>query len=59
MSYVKTFLPELSELKDRIQTNPDILRYYSKYEGVIGSSESIDYLTQQIEKYYDNKENTF
>ena len=59
MSYVKTFLPELSELKNKIQTNPDILCYYAKYEGVIGSSESVDYLTQQIKKYYDNKENTF
>ena len=55
MSYIKAYLPELDELKNRIQTNPAVLRYYAKYEGVIGSSESVDYLTQQIKNYYDNK----
>lgn len=54
MSYIKVYLPKLDELKNRIQTNPDIVRYYSKYEGVIGSIDSVDYLTNKIKEYYDN-----
>ena len=56
MSYVKVYLPELDELKNKIETNYDVLRYYSKYEGFVGSSESIDYLTKKLEEYYDSKE---
>ena len=58
MSYIYTHLPELKDLKQNIETNPDVLRYYSKYEGFVGSPESIEYLTQEIEKYYDSKKNT-
>lgn len=58
MSYIYTHLPELKDLKQNIETNPDVLRYYSKYEGFVGSSESIEYLTQEIKKYYDSKKNT-
>ena len=58
MSYIYTHLPELKDFKQNIETNPDVLRYYSKYEGFVGSSESIEYLTQEIKKYYDSKKNT-
>ena len=54
MSYVKVYLPELEELKNKIETNFDVLRYYSKYGGFVGSSESVDYLTKKLEEYYDN-----
>lgn len=54
MSYVYTHLPELKDLKKNIETNPDVLRYYSKYEGFVGSPESIEYLTKKLEEYYDN-----
>ena len=55
MSYVYTHLPEIEDLKKNIETNPSVLRYYSKYEGFVGSSESIDYLTQKIKEYNENK----
>ena len=55
MSYVYTHLPELKDLKQNIETNPDVLRYYAKYEGFVGSSESVNYLTKKLEKYYDSK----
>jgi hypothetical protein len=54
MSYIKVYLPELEELKNKIETNFDVLRYYSKYDGFVGSSESVDYLTKKLEEYYDN-----
>ena len=55
MSYVYTHLPELKDLKQNIETNADVLRYYAKYEGFVGSSESVNYLTKKLEKYYDSK----
>jgi hypothetical protein len=60
MSYIKVSLPELYELKQRIESDKDKwIRFYGKHGAFIGSSESVDYLTNEIEKYYDNKKNTF
>lgn len=56
MSYVYIHLPQLEDLKKNVETNPDVIRYYAKYEGFIGTAESINYLTEKIEQYYDNKE---
>jgi len=56
MSYVKVYLPELDELKERIESNYDKwIKFYAKHEGFIGSSESVDYLINEIEKYYESK----
>lgn len=55
MSYVYTHLPELEDLKKNIETNPDVIRYYAKYEGFVGSEESLKYLTEKIKQYYDSK----
>jgi hypothetical protein len=49
MSYIKVYLPELDELKERIESNYDKwIKFYAKHGAFIGSSESVDYLTQQI-----------
>ena len=56
MSYIKIYLPELNELKQRIESNDDKwIKFYAKHEGFIGSEESIKYLTEKIEQYYDSK----
>ena len=56
MSYVKVYLPELDELKDRLESGNDKwIKFYAKHDAFIGSSESVDYLTKEIEKYYENK----
>lgn len=56
MSYVKVTLPELYELKNRIESDKDKwIKYYSKYGAMIGSADSMNYLTKEIENYYDNK----
>ena len=57
MSYTHTHLPEIEDLKTNIETNPSVLRYYAKYEGFIGSSESVDYLTQKLKEYNESKIN--
>ena len=55
MSYVYTHLPEIDDLKKNIETNPNVLSYYSKYDAFVGSSESVNYLTQKIKEYDENK----
>ena len=55
MSYVKVYLPELNELKERVESNYDKwIKFYAKHEGFVGSSESVDYLNKKLEEYYDN-----
>ena len=56
MTYIKVSLPELYELKERIESDRDKwIRFYAKHGAFIGSSDSVDYLTNEIEKYYDSK----
>ena len=38
-------------------SNPDVLRYYAKYDGLVGSSESMEYLDKKLKEYYDSKGN--
>ena len=55
MSYVKVYLPELNELKERVESNyHKWIKFYAKHEGFVGSSDSVEYLTNEIEKYYEN-----
>ena len=46
---------QLIALEDN--SNPDVLRYYAKYSGLVGSSESMDYLDKKLKEYYDSKRN--
>jgi len=56
MTYIKVSLPELYELKQRIESDRDKwIRFYAKHGAFIGSSDSVEYLTNEIEKYYDSK----
>jgi hypothetical protein len=57
MSYTHTHLPHIEDLKERIDANPDVLRFYAKYDGYVGSSESINYLDKKLKEYYDSKSN--
>jgi hypothetical protein len=48
MSFTKKYVPPLLELKKEIDTNPDIIKYYAKYEAFIGDSDSLEFLYQVI-----------
>lgn len=48
MSFVKKYVPPISDLKKEIDANPEILKYYSKFEGFVGDSDSIQFLIQQL-----------
>ena len=51
MSYTHTHLPELDILKKILKLNPNQIKYYAKYGGLIGSTESVNYLTKKINDY--------
>jgi hypothetical protein len=57
MTYITKYLPELDILKKEIESNPDVLRIYSKYMGFSGSEESIDYLIFKLDEYSNKKSN--
>ena len=56
MSYIKVYLPELPQLKERIESDRDKwIRFYAKHGAILGSEDSMNYLTKEIENYYDSK----
>ena len=56
MTYIRVHLPEITQLKERIEHNKNKwIPFYAKHGAYVGSSDSIDYLTEEIEKYYDSK----
>ena len=58
MSYIKVYLPELPQLKERIESDRDKwIRFYAKHGAVVGSTESVEYLDKKLKEYYDSKEN--
>ena len=54
MTYIIVRLPKLEELKKELEDNPEKIKTYMKYEGYDGNEDSIDYLTEQIEKYLES-----
>ena len=56
MTYITKYLPNIKDLKEEFESYPDNIKYYVKYEGFVGSSESIEYIEKKIEEYK-NKQN--
>jgi len=54
MSYIRKYLPEINVLKQMLSETPEKVKYYIKYESLIGSNESINYLTKKIDEYTNN-----
>jgi hypothetical protein len=55
MSYIVKYLSNIEDLKKELETTPENIRYYAKYEGFDGSSEAIDYIDEKIAEYILNK----
>lgn len=51
MSYTHLHLPEIDVLKRILTETPDRIKYYMKYGALMGSNESMDYLTQKADEY--------
>lgn len=54
MSYIRKYLPEINVLKQILSETPEKVKYYMKYESLIGSIESMNYLTKKIDEYNNN-----
>lgn len=54
MSYIVSYLPNLTDLKVQIELNPEILKNYMKFEGFNGSWESTQYLREKIKEFSKN-----
>jgi transcriptional regulator with AAA-type ATPase domain len=55
MTYINIYIPKLSELKERLKENPNLIEYYMKYEGWTGDSDSINFLEEKVEEFFKNK----
>lgn len=55
MSYIVSYLPNLTDLKVQIELNPEILKTYMKFEGFNGSWESTQYLRKKIKEFSKKK----
>ena len=51
MTFIKTYLPELKELKERLKSEKWI-NFYSKHDVYMGPVESVDYLNKFLSNYY-------
>ena len=55
MTYINIYIPKLSELKERLEENPNLIEYYIKCEGWTGDSDSINFLEEKVEEFFKNK----
>lgn len=51
MSYIVKYLPKIDALKRELEETPENIRFYAKYEGFTGDSESMDYIEQKLIEY--------
>ena len=50
MTYIKTFLPKIDELKKQLEENPQKIWIYKKYDVYLGDLESIQFLQSKIKQ---------
>lgn len=55
MTKIVKYLPDLKLLKEELKQKPDNIKYYMGYEGMVGSSEAIDYVNKKIKNYNKKK----
>ena len=58
MSYTHLHLPEINDLKRILTETPEKIKYYMKYGALMGSNESMEYLTNKINEYNTSKNTT-
>ena len=47
MAYIKLFVGELESVKRELKQHPEKIEYYKKYDILIGSTESLNYLRKK------------
>jgi hypothetical protein len=56
MTYTTLYLGSLDKLKEELKKHPENIKYYMKYMGVNGPTESVDYLNKKIEEFLKNNQ---
>lgn len=51
MSYILKHLNTKEELKKELQNYPQNIRYYAKYDTLIGDTDAIKYIESKIQEY--------
>jgi len=57
MSYTHLHLPNVDVLQKILLENPSKIEYYAKYDGLVGTNESVEFLNTKIDEYYKSKKN--
>ena len=52
MTYITKYVKPLSELKKELETTPENIKYYMKYEGLQGNIDSLNYIDLKIKEYH-------
>ena len=47
----------MEALKKELETHPEKIKYYTKYEGFEGPEGTTDYIIKKLEEHYKNKKN--
>jgi hypothetical protein len=55
MTYITAHLQKLEDLKKQLEEDPDRLRIYAKYMGYDGPSDSMDYIEEKLNEYFEAK----
>ncbi len=56
MTYITKYLRSVEDIKKELEEYPENIKYYMKYQGFTGDSDSIDFINLKIKEYI-NKEN--
>lgn len=56
MTYITKYLAKYEDLKNELENYPENIKYYIKYDGFVGDSDSMEYIFAKIEEYK-NKQN--
>jgi len=52
MGFNKMYVPELPELKEKLEANPKLLNYFHSADSLVGPADSMAYLKEQIQKKF-------
>jgi len=51
MSYILKYISTKEELQKELQSSPENIKYYAKYDTFIGDSDSVEFLESKLQEY--------
>jgi hypothetical protein len=52
MSYILKYIVTKEELQKELQSFPENIKYYAKYDTFIGDSNAVKYIESKLHEYY-------